>query len=152
CRAGFAKKAEVVIFLNRTAKSVEQGLDASTFRLGCTPVINLFEQAAEPVALTPTRYEYRIVPDAAHPLGMEVYAVESVTIADPAPGAGAAYEPFYSVRPPRAPEGRPAFWYTTRHPAVGPDDRGTDVDLHLVDLNYQPHLPPAAVLQVRTLC
>ena len=48
----------------------------STFRLGCTPVINLFEQTAEPMPLTQARYEYRIVPDVANPEGMEVYSVD----------------------------------------------------------------------------
>src|SRR5262245_10047872 len=76
CRGGFDTRLEVTIFLNRTLKSLEQGIDASTFRLGCTPVVNLFEQVAEPVALTQTRHEYRIVPNVAHPQGLEVYAVD----------------------------------------------------------------------------
>ena len=58
-------------------------MKADTFRLGCTPVVNLFEQIAEPIALTQRKHEYRITPDVAFPLGMEVYSVDDVTSTDP---------------------------------------------------------------------
>ena len=63
--------------------SSSRGSTLDTFRLGCTPVVNLFEQTAEPIALTQTRHEYRIVPDVAIPHGMEVYSVDEVVGADP---------------------------------------------------------------------
>src|SRR5581483_9391963 len=40
----FGRGLEVIFFLRRTEPNLEQGVDAETFRLGCTPVINLFEQ------------------------------------------------------------------------------------------------------------
>src|SRR5439155_252110 len=77
-QAGYEKQVEVVIFLNQPVGNLQQALDAQTFRLGCTPVINLFEQTAEPVHVTQLRYEYRIVPDVARPLSTEVYSVDGV--------------------------------------------------------------------------
>ena len=53
---GAVDRVEVVLYLNRTLPSLEQTVDARTFRLGCTPVINLFEQTAEPVVLTQARH------------------------------------------------------------------------------------------------
>ena len=38
----------MVIFFNQPVQALQQAVDAQTFRLGCTPVINLFEQTAEP--------------------------------------------------------------------------------------------------------
>jgi type VI secretion system protein ImpG len=38
-----------------------QGLSAAAFRLGCTPVVNLFERAAEPVRLVKGRKTYQVV-------------------------------------------------------------------------------------------
>src|SRR5439155_22884758 len=96
--AGFGKRLEVIIFLNRSQANLEQGVDASTFRLGCTPVVNLFEQLAEPVRLTRQRYEYRVVPDVAHVEGLEVYAVDTVSSANPESGAVTECQPFYSFR------------------------------------------------------
>lgn len=152
CAAGFQRRLEVVVFLERTVKSVEQLADAATFALGCTPVVNLFEQAAEPITLAPGRFDYRLVPDAAHPRGLEVYSVESVSSTDPTTNTRTEYEPFHSIRHRRSPNGPQTFWHTTRANVVGSDDRGTDVSLHLVDPQYRPALPTAAVLQVRTLC
>ena len=151
-RAGFKNRLEVVVFLNRTAKSVEQAVDPATFRLGCAPVVNLFEHAAEPIALTPGRYEYRVVPDVAHPLGLEVATVESVASTDPATNRTTEYRPFYSFRHGQTLEEQQTFWYAARRPSATPDDRGTDVYLHLVDLSFAPHLPADATLLVRTTC
>ncbi len=54
--AGFQRKMEVVVFLDRTVPRVEEWIDRTTFRLGCTPIINLFEQVAEPIALDQGQY------------------------------------------------------------------------------------------------
>ena len=43
--------------------SREVTVDADNFRLGATPVVNLFSTVAEPIPLTQTRAEYRVVPD-----------------------------------------------------------------------------------------
>ena len=51
----------------------------ASFRLGCTPMVNLFERLAEPVRLSQTKTEYRIVPDQHNQLGTEVYSVDRVT-------------------------------------------------------------------------
>jgi type VI secretion system protein ImpG len=152
CQAGFLTKVEVVLFLNRTVASLEQGVDAQTFRLGCTPVINLFEQTAEPIALTQSRFEYRVKPDVAHPRGLEVYAVDAVTSTDPVTGTTTDYQPFYSFRHGTNRDNQKAFWYASRRPSFRENDRGTEVYLNLVDLDFNPRLPAEAVLVVRTTC
>src|SRR5207249_2087458 len=45
-----------------------------------------------------------------------------------------------------------SFWYTVRRPVVGESDRGHDVYLNLVDLDFQPNVPAEKALVVRTLC
>lgn len=152
CQRGYPKKCEVLIFFNRTLKSLEQGVEAATFRLGCTPIINLFEQIAEPIPLTHTKHEYRIVPNVAYPQGMEVYAVDAVTSTDPTTNQTTEYQPFYSFRHGRTEENTQAFWYSSRRPSLEENDRGTEVYLHLTDLSFQPTLPAAATLVVRTTC
>jgi len=152
CKSGFLRKAEVVLFLNRTHSALEQALDAQTFRTGCTPVINLFEQIAEPIPLTQARYEYRVVPDVAHVMGMEVYGVESVTSTDPVTSTTTEYQPFYSFRHGRTRENLQTFWYSSRKPSLREDDRGTEVYLNLVDMGFHPRLPAEAVLILRILC
>jgi type VI secretion system protein ImpG len=160
--AGFGHKLEVFIFLNRSHRSLEQAVNTSTFRLGCTPVINLFAKDAEPITLTQTRSAYRIVPDVGHPRGMEVYSINEVISSDPARGTVTTYQPFYSFRHGRSTDKQRTFWYSSRRPAFqkgerGEDDRregdrGTEVFLHLVDLDFDPSVPSVANLQVKTTC
>jgi type VI secretion system protein ImpG len=153
CHPGGARKAvEVVLFLNRTLTSLEQTVERQTFRLGCTPVVNLFEQTAEPIALSQARFEYRVVPDVAWPLGTEVYSVDEVTSVDPVSGKATLYQPFYSFRHGLSRAQQKTFWYAARRPALGENDKGTDVYLNLVDLGFNPRLPAEAALVVRTTC
>jgi type VI secretion system protein ImpG len=152
CQPAFGSRAEVLFFLDRTISTVEQGVDANTFLLGCTPIVNLFEQLAEPIALTQTRPEYRITPDVTAPLGLEVYSVDGVSSTDPIAGVTTEYQPFYSYRHGVAPEDQATFWYAARRPSLHPGDGGTDVFLNLVDLAFRPSVPAEQTLVVRTTC
>jgi type VI secretion system protein ImpG len=139
---------EIVLYLNRTLNRLEQLLDASMFRLGCTPVVNLFDFTGEPIPLTQLKSEYKVVPEVAQPAGYEVYSIESVT------GASATgdreYQPFYSFRHGGDRSTRQAFWYTSRRASLREGDRGTDVYLTLVDLAFDPAKLTDSVLVVRT--
>src|SRR5262249_47877876 len=115
-QAGYEKQVEVVIFFNRPAGGLRQAVDAQTFRLGCTPVVNLFEQTAEPINATQLRYEYRVVPDVARPMSTEVYSVDAVSSVDPVTASVTDYQPFYSFRHGASREAQPTFWCASRRP------------------------------------
>jgi type VI secretion system protein ImpG len=165
--AGFGKKLEVILYLDRLEREqrgLAQAVDATTFRLGATPVVNLFEQTAEPIDLTHTRSEYFINPEAGHCGGMEVYAVNSVKSVDPTENKETIYQPFYSFRHGGTRHERRTFWYAARRPAL-PDKpavagakseeskaSGTEVFLNLVDLDFNPSVPGEPRLIVHTLC
>jgi type VI secretion system protein ImpG len=151
-QAGYEKQLEVVIFFNQPVGALQQAVDAETFRLGCTPVINLFEQTAEPVDVSQLRYEYRIVPDVARSMSTEIYSVDSVSSIDPSTASVTDYEPFYSFRHGVSPETQRTFWFATRRPAPDDNDRGTDVYLTLVNLDFHPEKPGGDTLVVRTTC
>ena len=150
--AGFQRKMEVVVFLDRTVPRVEEWIDRTTFRLGCTPIINLFEQVAEPIALDQGQFEYRVVPDVANPRGMEVYSIDEVISVDPATSTTTVYRPFYSFHHRRDGGESPTFWHASRKVSTQEGDRGTELFLHLVDLEFQPQLPADETLVVRTTC
>ena len=145
------RRFEVLIHLDKTVPALEQAVDATTFRPGCAPVVNLFEQTAEPIPVTHTRTEYPVVPNVGFPLGMEVYSVSAVTLTAPSAPGPVTYEPFFAVRYGHR-DDRRAFWYTSRRSALGPDDRGTNVVVSLVDTEFEPDKPADGVLVVRTLC
>ncbi|HXI21928.1 MAG TPA: type VI secretion system baseplate subunit TssF, partial [Gemmatimonadales bacterium] len=81
--AGFGAAAEVVFLISAFERSdrrqlLEAAVTAETFKLGCTPVVNLFPQTSEPVLLTQQRYEYQIVPDARRRATTEIFSVDEV--------------------------------------------------------------------------
>jgi len=45
----------------------------------CAPIVNLFERTAEPVRISQTKTEYRIIPDQHRQMSTEIYSVDSVT-------------------------------------------------------------------------
>jgi len=131
---------------------LEQTVDGNTFQLGCTPIINLFETTAEPVRISQTKTEYRIVPDQHRPLSTEIYSVNSVTSTTPNAQESKTYEPFYSLSHSRD-ENAKRFWLTHRRPSFRKgDDNGTEVYLSLVDLDFKPALPAAEMLSVEVTC
>jgi type VI secretion system protein ImpG len=150
-RLGAGRRLEVWIPMNRGSERqlLEQGVEASTFRLHCTPVVNLFEQTAEPIVLTHTRHEYRIVPDVSTPLGCEIYSVDDVKLVNSSHGE-THFSPFFTwhfhQEMPRT------FWHATRTDSEAPEDSGTEVRLTLVNLDFQPAQPADGVLVVKTTC
>ena len=148
---GPAREVDVVIFLTKSHPRLEQLVEPGMFRLGCTPAANLFEMTAEPIPLTHTKPEYRITPEVGHPLGYEVFSVTSVMAAGN-DGRDREYRPFYHFQHGGDRHTRQAFWYSTRKPSLMHDDRGTDVDLHLVDTAFDPAAASGETVVVRTLC
>ncbi|MBY0229072.1 MAG: type VI secretion system baseplate subunit TssF [Gemmataceae bacterium] len=144
-------RLEWYFFLDRDAKDIEPFIDAAAFRLGCSPVSNLYRQRCDPIALAGTEYETRIVPDARRPLAHEVHSVEGVAVTSES-GEEREFAPFFSVRHGAADEGS-AFWQASRRPAETGEasDRGTEVWLSLVDLSARPAFQ-AGTLHVEAVC
>ncbi|HUI40340.1 MAG TPA: type VI secretion system baseplate subunit TssF [Terriglobia bacterium] len=130
---------------------LEVAVNAKTLGLGCSPVINLFSQSAEPILVDQTRYQYPIVPDARRQQSMEVYSVDEVYSTDPETHATVAYQPLYSQRN-AVPEADVAYWYASRRPSSRKGDEGTDVYLSLVDVSNRPLQLEYNTVSVRCTC
>ncbi len=145
---------DLFLFLGKLPPRLEPSyVTADTFRLGCTPIVNLHRKRAEPIRLTHTAAEVRIVADARRPLSHEVYSIDRVTATSP-DGVATEYRPFYSARP-LGERATQTYWHATRRPASshnGHPESGTDVFLTLVDLDFQPAEPARATLHVETTC
>lgn len=150
--AGYEQQFEVYFFFDRTSQVLEEWVDESTFHLGCTPVVNLFETIAEPINIDYSRYEYPIIPDVSQTMGMEIYSIDEVYSTDVATGERTDYQPFYSFRHGKTRDNEQAFWYSSRVTSTVEGDRGTNVYLNLVNRGFDPHLPSEEVLIVKTTC
>ncbi|MGB9105336.1 MAG: type VI secretion system baseplate subunit TssF [Terriglobales bacterium] len=157
--AGFGDTAEIVFLLSRfergeRAQMLELGVTNQTFRLGCTPIVNLFAQTAEPILLDQTKYEYPIVPDVRRQYAMEIFSVDDVEGTNPRTREVLKYQPFYTFHHTHgADKDHPqAFWQSTRRGAGIREDERTDVYLTLVDRTGRSIHPEADTVTVHCTC
>jgi type VI secretion system protein ImpG len=152
--ASFEEDLSVFVLLKRHVGAIEPFVAADTIRIGCTPIVNLFEHRTEPIRVTQGSTEYRVVPDARQPRAFEVHTINRVTAID-TEKRETIYYPFYSVRHAAERQSRRGFYHLHRRPAElsgGETDRATDVFLSLVDLDFRPQDPAGTVLDIRALC
>src|SRR5207247_10662767 len=62
-RTQLGNDIEICLHLDRSNPDLEHNVRHNTFRLGCTPVVNLFKQRADPIRFSREESEYRVVPD-----------------------------------------------------------------------------------------
>jgi type VI secretion system protein ImpG len=154
---GFTDQIEMIFMISNfegdeRRQRLEAGVSAKTFRLGCTPIVNLFPQTAEPILLDQQKYEYRVVPDVRRPHATEIFSVDEVASLSSDQKEIIEFQPFYSFRHATQRDKHQALWIANRRPSNRIHDHGTEIDLSLVDLTMRPIRPDADTLTVRTTC
>jgi type VI secretion system protein ImpG len=156
-KAGFGEEAEIVFLFSSFERAerqqvLELEVDERTFRLGCTPAINLFPQAAEGINLSQTQHEYTIVPDRKHSRMMEIFSIEKVTAETPRLKQSVVLEPMHSFRYQTHDREGVAFWVATRHLNEIGERVPSTMTISVVDLTGKFTDPEGDKLMVRTLC
>ena len=123
-----------------------------SFRISCSPIINLFSRTADPIYLSQRKYEYHVIPDVHRQTTTEVYSVDEVFTTDPRTDVTREFTPFYSLRHAYGEQMEKTFWYGVRRQSQRPEDDGTEVFLSMVDMNFNPRVPAAEVITVKTTC
>ncbi|MEQ1827163.1 MAG: type VI secretion system baseplate subunit TssF [Pirellula sp.] len=150
-----ANNVSVVIYLGHYNSDLQKSMVSDAIQLGCTPVVNLFPQPAQAIQLTETQVENRVVPSYRTTLGMEVHTIESVTASRPGGDDELTFLPFFQPTHRLESKQNERYWHATRRRRFSDDgsgDRGTEVYLTLVDLNFRPHPEDDWILHVNTLC
>lgn len=145
---------DVFIYLNRPHPALERALTASAFAINCTPVVNLFAQAAEPISVNHTTSEYPVIPDRRRPGALGVYLIDRVTASD-SYGNEKPLQPIYSSAhgiQARDNEDEAVWWLAQRRPGEVDGEADGQVTLSLVDPEFTPSVPADTVLSVETLC
>jgi type VI secretion system protein ImpG len=145
------RELEIFVYLDRVLPELERNVTAEALALGCTPIVNLFPQRCEPIRLSHTESEYRIVPDARRPAAIEVWQIERVRESRH-DGTSRPWRPFYRLThgdPERETPG--GFYHVTRR--AGPEGLGgSEVYLAPHDPEFDPDAPAGSVLSVDALC
>ena len=149
-----SENIDLYVYLSSSDIELEHNINENTFKLGCTPVINLFEQLAEPITLDHTQTEYHLLADVRRPTGYEIYSINEVTGSNSS-GEVKKYYPIYGLNHEQSEQGQSTFWFAQRRNAKSENfsrDEGTDMFLSLIDLDFNPNLPHDYTLSVRTTC
>ncbi len=155
--AGFENSFEVLFLIApfdrpERQQMLEIGVGPRTFRLGCSPIVNLFSNTAEPIQLDRTRYEYPVIPDFQHRRTMEIFSIDDVSCTYEASGQTAPFSPFYSFRHADARPGT-TFWNATRRAAPSADAGApSTMHLSLVDLSGRPVNLDLDTLNIHCTC
>jgi len=156
-QAGFGEEAEIVFLFssferNERQQVLELGVNERTFRLSCTPAINLFLQMSEPILLNQTRDHYTVVPDNRHSTVMEIFSIEEVVATNPRLRQSVVLEPMHAFRHQTRNRNDLAFWVATRHMNEFGEREPSTMTISVVDLSGAFSEPEADVLMVRSLC
>ncbi len=129
-------------------------INTDNFKLFCTPAINLFRRGADPIRLDHLSKAYPVIPDSRKPMAYEVISIDSVMQVDKSGSVEATSEipPLYATHHSTAFERQQVYWHSTRESAIRESDRGTDVFLSLVDLDFQSSRPESETLSVICTC
>jgi type VI secretion system protein ImpG len=149
--ANFGSHFDILIHLKDVTPPIAPVV-ADTFKMGCTPIVNLFKRLSDPIYLSQQKYEYHVIPDVHRQMTTEIYSIDSVVSNDPRTNTTREFSPFYSLKHAFGEQMEKAFWYAVRRDSQRPGDEGTEMYMSLVDMNFNPRVPPVDVLNVRTTC
>ena len=127
-------------------------VQARNFRVGCTPIINLFQKTTEPIRLDHQQLEYRLIADIRRESTTEIHSILNVSGSTNPAETSRTYEPFYSFRHSSTETAPQAFWRSRRVASDRADLSGTDLYLSFVDLAFNPAMPSDQTVFAHTLC
>lgn len=128
-------------------------LSSKNFRLGCTPVINLFEKRGVPVQQDHTSPDYPLLADATHASGYEIHSVNSVRLVRESTLGNSVTEfnPLYAARQ-NPIEGKGNYWLTRRDEAIAAVSPGHELRIALIDADFNPSSGGTATLSTELSC
>ncbi|MFO0634393.1 MAG: type VI secretion system baseplate subunit TssF [Nannocystaceae bacterium] len=144
-RASLTEDSFEIAFTFERPPALPARITPETFRLFCTPVINLFDASADPIKRDPRVYEHLLRVSGVKPAHMEIYEVTSVVGVRQGQAQRKQYPPFFAYT--HAAEGRNAAYHVVR-PTSSPIDDAIDSYLAIVTPRDVPPLDVEEVLSI----
>lgn len=131
-----------------------EGVGAANFRLGCTPVVNLFAQHGEPIRVHQRSSGYPVVADARRAFAYEVVSIDSVKRIRQGPRGEQVTEfrPFYALHHGETPDENGQYWLARRDEQVARGSPGFETELSFVDIDFNPVQPQTDVVSLELTC
>ncbi|GAB2511339.1 type VI secretion system baseplate subunit TssF [Microbulbifer agarilyticus] len=150
----YGENLNLYIYLSETHDELENQMSPDMFALGCTPVVNLFDQSADPIPVDHRQYQYQVVPDVRRSGGLEVYSINEVNSTDSS-GRTTHYRPFYGLQHSQTGNSANAYWYARRREVVEGEhgnELASELDISLVDLEFSALEQSDHTLGMRLTC
>lgn len=143
---------EIVLHV-RNALPSRSPITESTFYLGATPIINLFEKNAEPIHLNHLSFEYRVIPDLSHS-DYEIHSIKDIQTTDRLTRKIKSIPKLYTNRSVASNRQEGLHWYATRKKSSRKNDNSTDLYLSFAHLgnNQDNSFLYTSDLSIRALC
>ena len=148
--AGKYSRFEIRLQLTQPARGLGS-LSADNFRLGCTPIVNIFPMVSEPILADHRHYEYLLVADRQRESTTEVHSIVSVTSSDPNAERPVLVPSFAALGHIRSADDS-SFWSARREHSLRKDISGTDVYLSFVDQSNTLKTISEPVVYANLLC
>ncbi len=139
-----------LLFLFDTAPRRRLSVGPGNLRLGCTPIINLFEKLSEPVHIDHQKLSYRVQPDARWERTTEIHSIEAVTTNLRRDDPASRLAPLYGLG--HSNDEGVVYWDARRAPCQAADMPGTDVFLSFVDADLRQRVPDSQIVRAHCLC
>lgn len=156
------REFELVVWLDRAIPRLENVVDASLFRLHCTPAINLFSRRSDRIHLRDGTTEYHVLADRTRPMDFEVYDVADVQGFGDRQEPEQTFFPFYGGNARTWHRKSSAYYTVRREPRMlsqrqrqdGPRSSyvGGEVFLALVDGTQAPYASQLRQLGMQLTC
>lgn len=144
--------AEILISLEDTRNIENLSISESNFKLGCTPILNLFHKVTDPLRIDHQKFEYRLVPDQRRERTTEIYSIEKVTLTHDNVQDSEVLIPYFSYDHESYQLDPQVYWLSRRAPSEKREVPGTDIYLSFVDLAFNAKLPTSQIIYAHTLC
>jgi type VI secretion system protein ImpG len=151
---------DIIIALRTAEPKLDNRIDANSFALFCTPVINLFPKRLDPVSISDRFSEFHVVAERTRPIDFEVYQIQDVVGITAKANEEQRFEPFYLARD--SDLGSGAFYTVNRVSRVLTAKEkkfgavssyaGSEVFISLVDAKVAPYKRQLSQLNITALC
>ncbi len=139
-----------LIFMFDTMPRQRLSVRPDTFRMGCTPIINLFEKVSEPINITGRSFEYLLQPDSREERTTEVHTIRAITPSLTLDPDSTILAPLYGGQHNADPQ--TVYWLAARRPSRNVKVPGTDIYLSFLDRRMEPALPLEETYRAHLTC
>lgn len=153
---------EIIVLFDRSVPSLHNAVDASNFRLFCTPAINLFPRRADRIHLQQGKTEYHILADRTRPMDFEIHSVSDVEGFGDRQEPDQRFQPFYGCDERTWHSQHSAYYTIRREPRLLSSRQkrqgarssyvGNEVFISLVDSSDAPYSTELRQIGMQLMC